>query len=56
MNKIYKWFRAHTARINVWRVTYADGKTTRLLYKDHAEGQKGVFGGKMWIDYEKGYF
>ena len=34
-----------------WRVTYKDGKRTRLLYYREAIGLKDVFDGRMWIDF-----
>ena len=38
-----------------WRVTYPDGKETRLLGYSEAKGCKEVFGGKMWVDYDNCY-
>ena len=56
MKKLLRFIKAHAMHRLVWRVTYVNGDTTRLLYKEHAYGQKSVFGGKMWIDYDKGFF
>lgn len=33
-----------------WRVTYPDGRRTRLLSYYEAEGLKDCFGGKLWFD------
>lgn len=33
-----------------WRVTYKDGKTTRLLYYREAKSLAEVFNGKLWYD------
>lgn len=54
--KVYKWFIAHLTWYPVWRVTYSDGRRTRLLGYREAKSLKQCFGGKLWIDYEKGYF
>jgi len=46
------WFRANFQDYPYWRVTYKDGKRTRLLYWGEAHSLKQVFGGKLCIDYE----
>lgn len=52
MEKFRIWFRANFLDYRYWRVTYKDGKETRLLYYAEAKGLKDVFGGKLWIDYK----
>lgn len=54
--RVWKWHIANTTWRYVWRVTYSDGKRTVLLSFHEASGLVGCFGGKMWIDYEHGYF
>jgi len=45
------WWKATMLDYPYWRVTYKDGKRTRLLYWREANGLKDVFNGKLWIDY-----
>lgn len=56
INKFRKWVTAHTTNYPVWRVTYQDGERTYCLPYLEARGLKQVFNGKMWIDYDKGFF
>jgi len=39
----------------VWRVTYPDGKRTRLQCWSDANELYKIFGGKLWIDYKNGW-
>lgn len=48
---VVTWWKATMLDYPYWRVTYKDGKRTRLLYWREAKGLKEVFNGKLWIDY-----
>lgn len=54
--KFWKWFIANTTDRFVWRVTYKDGKRTYPLSKREAKPLSEIYNGKLWIDYEKGFF
>lgn len=54
--KLWKWWLAISTNRMVWRVTYKDGNRTHVLPYAEAKGLKDCFGGKLWIDYDKGYF
>lgn len=54
--RIWKWFIATTTNRLVWRVTYSNGQSTRLLSYSEAKSLKDCFTGKLWIDYDNGYF
>ena len=56
MGKILKWIIANTSDRLVWRVKYLDGRKTRLLSYHEASNLKQIYGGKLYIDYEKGWF
>lgn len=54
--KIWKWIIAQNTDARVWRVTYKDGKQTYPLSKREAKPLSQIYNGKLWIDYNKGYF
>lgn len=56
MRRIWKWWISISTNRAVWRVTYKDGRMTRLLRYNDAWNLKKCFGGKLWVDYENGYF
>ena len=45
------WFQANFSSSKLWRVTYKDGKRTRLINRHEAWNLKEIYGGQMWIDY-----
>lgn len=51
MNKIKIWFHANFLDYQYWRVTYKDGRQTRLLFYSEAKGLAETFNGKLRIDY-----
>jgi hypothetical protein len=52
MRRVIKiWYRAVLRDWTYWRVTYKDGRRTRLLSYAEAKSLKDVFGGVLWIDY-----
>jgi len=51
MRKLKIWFKAVWLDYPYWRVTYKDGKRTRLLHWIEANGLAETFNGKSWIDY-----
>ena len=55
MRKIKIWYMANFTDRLVWRVTYPDGKRTRLQCWSDANELYKIFGGKLWIDYKNGW-
>lgn len=57
MTKIKKlkiWWLAWVCDYPFFRVIYKDGQITHVLFQAEAKGLRGVFNGKMIIDYEYG--
>ena len=54
MKKFRVWWMANILNYPFWRVSYRDGKLSRLLYYKEAKGLTDVFNGILWIDYDYG--
>jgi hypothetical protein len=52
MKRLGRWLSAYVWDYPYWRVTYQDGKKTRLLYYLEAKSLADVWNGKLWIDYD----
>jgi len=50
--RVKAWFNAKFLNYDYWRVTYPDGKTSKLVCYTEAKALTSILGGKMWIDYE----
>lgn len=56
MKKFFRWLIAQNTDARVWRVTYKDSRRTYPLSKREAQPLAEIFNGKLWIDYENGYW
>jgi len=54
MKKFWKTIVAYTTDRWVWRIQYDDGRKTHPLTHGEAASVQSVYGGALYIDYEKG--